>query len=78
MNHAAVTPRVGALANSSDMIRHDGRNRRSAETRRKIIEAAKTMITETGTAPPWWAWQGAPTCRFARYSSISATSSHFL
>lgn len=51
MNHAAVTPRVGALANSSDMIRHDGRNRRSAETRRKIIEAAKTMITETGTAP---------------------------
>ncbi len=51
MNNAAATPRDGALANTSDMIRHDGRNRRSAETRRKIIEAAKLMIAETGTAP---------------------------
>jgi AcrR family transcriptional regulator len=50
MNHAAARPREAALANS-DMVRHDGRNRRSAETRRKIIEAAKAMIAETGTAP---------------------------
>src|SRR5262249_5702869 len=29
----------------------DGRNRRAAETRRKIIAAAKAMIAETSTAP---------------------------
>jgi AcrR family transcriptional regulator len=29
----------------------DGRNRRAAETRRKIIAAAKAMISETSTAP---------------------------
>jgi AcrR family transcriptional regulator len=52
MNHAAARPRDAAFANSSsEMARHDGRNRRSAETRRKIIEAAKAMISETGTAP---------------------------
>ncbi|CAN5472225.1 hypothetical protein BH10PSE6_BH10PSE6_47540 [soil metagenome] len=33
------------------MVRTDGRNRRAAETRRKIIEAAKAMITETSVAP---------------------------
>ncbi len=31
--------------------RSDGRNRRAAETRRKIIAAAKEMIAETSTAP---------------------------
>src|SRR6185437_908166 len=31
--------------------RPDGRNRRAAETRRKIIDAAKAIIAETGTAP---------------------------
>jgi AcrR family transcriptional regulator len=50
MNHAAPRPRESAI-NSPDVVRHDGRNRRSAETRRKIIEAAKLMIAETGTAP---------------------------
>jgi AcrR family transcriptional regulator len=33
------------------MVRTDGRNRRAAETRRKIIEAAKAMIAETSVAP---------------------------
>jgi TetR/AcrR family transcriptional regulator of autoinduction and epiphytic fitness len=33
------------------MARPDGRNRRAAETRRKIIDAAKAIIAETGTAP---------------------------
>ena len=33
------------------MVRTDGRNRRAAETRRKIIAAAKAMITETSVAP---------------------------
>jgi AcrR family transcriptional regulator len=33
------------------MVRTDGRNRRAAETRRKIIEAAKLMIAETSVAP---------------------------
>jgi AcrR family transcriptional regulator len=33
------------------MVRTDGRNRRAAETRRKIIEAAKLMISETSVAP---------------------------
>jgi AcrR family transcriptional regulator len=31
--------------------RSDGRNRRAAETRRKILAAAKEMIAETSTAP---------------------------
>ena len=34
-----------------DTGRSDGRNRRAAETRRKIIAAAKAMIAETSTAP---------------------------
>ena len=33
------------------LVRTDGRNRRAAETRRKIIDAAKAIITESGTAP---------------------------
>jgi AcrR family transcriptional regulator len=61
MSEAAVQPRGNAVAQSSeagmgDMSRSesgrsDGRNRRAAETRRKIIAAAKAMITETSTAP---------------------------
>jgi AcrR family transcriptional regulator len=51
MTQAAARPRDAAFSNSTELVRHDGRNRRSAETRRKIIEAAKAMITETGTAP---------------------------
>jgi AcrR family transcriptional regulator len=50
MTQAAVRPRDAASAPNPE-FRHDGRNRRSAETRRKIIEAAKSMIAETGTAP---------------------------
>jgi AcrR family transcriptional regulator len=33
------------------VVHRDGRNRRAAETRRKIIEAAKLMIAETSEAP---------------------------
>lgn len=51
MTQAAVRPRDAALATNPELVRHDGRNRRSAETRRKIIEAAKQMISESGTAP---------------------------
>lgn len=61
MSEAAMQPRGNAVAESSeagmgDMSRSetgrsDGRNRRAAETRRKIIAAAKAMITETSTAP---------------------------
>lgn len=61
MSEAAVRPRGNAVAQSSeagmgDMSRSetgrsDGRNRRAAETRRKIIAAAKAMIAETSTAP---------------------------
>ena len=61
MMEAAVRPRGSAVAQSSevgmgdtgrsDMGRTDGRNRRAAETRRKIIAAAKAMIAETSTAP---------------------------
>ena len=60
MSEAAVMPRGNAVALSeadmgdtgrSDTIRPDGRNRRAAETRRKIIAAATAMITETSTAP---------------------------
>ena len=41
----AVAAKVG------EMVSSDGRNRRAAETRRKVIEAAKAMITETSVAP---------------------------
>src|SRR5882724_12101460 len=56
MMDAAVQPRGGAVAQSSEAGmgvtgRSDGRNRRAAETRRKIIAAAKAMIAETSTAP---------------------------
>ncbi len=49
---AVVAPRGDAVATEvSNMVRTDGRNRRAAETRRKIIEAAKLMIAETSVAP---------------------------
>ena len=57
MSEAAVMPRGNAVAvvaagtDSKGTARPDGRNRRAAETRRKIIEAAKVMIAETSTAP---------------------------
>jgi len=56
MSEAAVLPRGSAVAHSSEVQmvetgRSDGRNRRAAETRRKIIAAAKEMIAETSTAP---------------------------
>ncbi len=57
MSEAAVMPRGNAVAvvaagtDSKGTARPDGRNRRAAETRRKIIEAAKIMIAETSTAP---------------------------
>jgi AcrR family transcriptional regulator len=45
-------PRGDAVAaEAGNMVRVDGRNRRAAETRRKIIEAAKVMIAETSVAP---------------------------
>jgi AcrR family transcriptional regulator len=45
-------PRGDAVATEAgNMVRTDGRNRRAAETRRKIIEAAKIMIAETSVAP---------------------------
>src|SRR5258708_29471266 len=57
MSEAAVLPRGSAVAHPSEVPivatgRSDGRNRRAAETRRKIIAAAKEMIAETSTAPP--------------------------
>jgi AcrR family transcriptional regulator len=52
MSEAAVMPRGNAVAAEvNDMVRTDGRNRRAAATRRKIIEAAKAMIEETSEAP---------------------------
>jgi AcrR family transcriptional regulator len=52
MTDLAVMPRGDAVATEvGNMVRTDGRNRRAAETRRKIIEAAKAMITETSVAP---------------------------
>lgn len=50
MSEAAVMPRGDAVAKVKTM-RTDGRNRRAAETRRKIIEAARAMIDETSEAP---------------------------
>ena len=52
----AVTPHGNAVGEVSDMVSNraalnDGRNRRAAETRRKVIEAAKAMIVETSVAP---------------------------
>src|SRR5882757_2981239 len=53
MTDLAVMPRGDAVATEAGnmVVRTDGRNRRAAETRRKIIEAAKAMITETSVAP---------------------------
>ena len=52
MTDLAVMPRGDAVAaEAGNMVRTDGRNRRAAETRRKIIEAAKIMIAETSVAP---------------------------
>jgi AcrR family transcriptional regulator len=52
MTELAVMPRGDAVATEAgNMVRMDGRNRRAAETRRKIIEAAKVMIAETSVAP---------------------------
>lgn len=56
MSEAAVLPRGNAVAVSGEVQmvetgRSDGRNRRAAETRRKIIAAATAMIAETSTAP---------------------------
>ena len=52
MTDLAVMPRGDAVATEAgNMVRVDGRNRRAAETRRKIIEAAKVMIAETSVAP---------------------------
>ena len=52
MTDLAVMPRGDAVAaEAGNMVRTDGRNRRAAETRRKIIEAAKAMIAETSVAP---------------------------
>jgi len=52
MSELAVMPRGDAVAEAGkSMVRTDGRNRRAAETRRKIIEAAKAMIEETSSAP---------------------------
>jgi len=52
MSEAAVMPRGNAVAAEvNDMVQTDGRNRRAAATRRKIIEAAKAMIEETSEAP---------------------------
>ncbi|WIM10496.1 TetR/AcrR family transcriptional regulator [Enhydrobacter sp.] len=50
MSEAAVMPRGNAVP-ANDVVRADGRNRRAAATRRKIIEAAKAMIEETSEAP---------------------------
>lgn len=51
MSEIAVMPRGNAVAEVEQMVSSDGRNRRAAETRRKVIEAAKAMITETSVAP---------------------------
>jgi len=51
MSDLAEMPRGNAVAEVGQMVSSDGRNRRAAETRRKVIEAAKAMITETSVAP---------------------------
>jgi AcrR family transcriptional regulator len=54
MSDAAVMSRANessAPETVAPVIHSDGRNRRAAETRRKIIEAAKLMIAETSEAP---------------------------
>ena len=60
MNEAAALTRGNAMVLSGESPSHDltarsarsdGRNRRAAETRRRILAAAKEMICETSTAP---------------------------
>jgi AcrR family transcriptional regulator len=51
MSDIAEMPRGDAVAEVNQMVSNDGRNRRAAETRRKVIEAAKAMIAETSEAP---------------------------
>lgn len=56
MSEAAVVSRPSIPASEAGVdvgivVQRDGRNRRAAETRRKIIEAAKLMIAETSEAP---------------------------
>lgn len=56
MSEAAFAGRGDAVAQNDDagttkVIHRDGRNRRAVETRRKVIAAAKAMISETSTAP---------------------------
>lgn len=52
MVDAALLSRANDDASETGPVVHrDGRNRRAAETRRKIIEAAKLMIAETSEAP---------------------------
>lgn len=51
MNEAATVLHGNAVAPLDVIDRRDGRNRRAAETRRKIIEAARAMIAETSEAP---------------------------
>ncbi len=52
MSDVAAMLRGDAVAvKAGEMVSSDGRNRRAAETRRKVIEAAKAMITETSVAP---------------------------
>src|SRR5471032_269202 len=51
MSDIAEMPRGDAVAEVDQMVSNDGRNRRAAETRRKVIEAAKAMIAETSVAP---------------------------
>src|SRR5690349_7425064 len=48
---AAIARATGDAPETSPVVYRDGRNRRAAETRRKIIEAAKLMISETSEAP---------------------------
>jgi len=42
---------VAVLSERAERPMSDGRNRRAAQTRRKIIDAAKAMIAETSDAP---------------------------
>src|SRR6266576_2567291 len=51
MSDIAETPRGDAVAEVTQMVSNDGRNRTADETRRKVIEAAKAMSAETSIAP---------------------------
>ena len=56
MSEAAFVGRGDAVAHNDEegttkVVHRDGRNRRAVETRRKVIAAAKAMISETSTAP---------------------------